>query len=169
MAKPCLLSVEMRKSTPAGSLLHAGAASTNKAQGTNFPPQLLPWSFRETNEEKNTGVTRQTFPKYSCSWHPKAIETKSRQHMIFDPGGLSGCLCGCPFWECDARCIVGGLIRKAFAIRYNYLCFFSFSWFWYIPTDSRLVLRFLGKVNAMNMAICYYCCSGCTKIFPRVI
>ena len=38
VAKPCLSPVEMRKSTPAGSLLHAGAASTNKAQGTNFPP-----------------------------------------------------------------------------------------------------------------------------------
>ena len=42
MAKPCLSLVKIRKSTPAGSLLHAGAASTNKAQGTNFPPQLLP-------------------------------------------------------------------------------------------------------------------------------
>ena len=40
VAKPCLSPVEMRKSTPAGSLLHAGAASTSKTQGTNFPPQL---------------------------------------------------------------------------------------------------------------------------------
>ena len=42
VAKPCLSPVEMRKSTPAGSLLHAGAVSTNKAQGTISPPQLLP-------------------------------------------------------------------------------------------------------------------------------
>ena len=46
VAKPCLSPVEMRKSSSAGSLLHAGAASTIKTQGTNFPPQLLPWSFR---------------------------------------------------------------------------------------------------------------------------
>ena len=39
--KSRLSSVEMGKSTPAGGLLHAGSASTNKAQGTNFPPQLL--------------------------------------------------------------------------------------------------------------------------------
>ena len=126
VAKPCLSPVEMRNSTSAGSLLHAGAASTMITQGTNFPSQLLPWSFRETSEEKSI-CTRHTFAKYNRSWHPKVIETKSRQNMVFDPGGLSGCLCGCPFWEGDARCIVGGLIREAFAIRCNYLCFFSFS------------------------------------------
>ena len=37
-----------------------------------------------------------TVAKYNRSWHPKVIETKSRQNMVFDPGGLSGCLCGCP-------------------------------------------------------------------------
>ena len=125
VAKPCLSPVEMRKLTSAGGLLHAGAGSTIITQGTKFPPQLLPWSFRETSEENNI-CTRQTFAKYNRSWHPKVIETKSRQNMAFDPGGLSGCLCGCPFWESDARCIVGWLIREAFAIRYNYL-FFSFS------------------------------------------
>ena len=77
---------------------------------TNFPLQLLPWSFREMSEDTNIGTTtRQTFAKYNRSWHPKAIKTKSRQNMVFDPGGLSGCLCGCPFWEGDARCIVGGV------------------------------------------------------------
>ena len=125
--KPCLSPVEMRKSTPAGGLLHAGSASTNKAQGTNFPPQFLPWSFRETNEEKNTGTTRQAFAKYNRSWPPKVTETKSRQNMFFDPSGLSGCLCVCPLWKSDARCIVGGLIREAFATGYSHLCFFSFS------------------------------------------
>ena len=128
VAKPYLLPVEMRKSTPAGGLLHAGSASTSKTQGTNVSLQLFPWSFRETSEEKNISTTtRQTFAKYDRSWHPKVIETKSRQNMVFDPGGLSGCLCGCPFWEGDARCILGGLIREAFATRYSHLCFFSFS------------------------------------------
>ena len=84
---PCLSPVEMRKSTPAGGLLHADSASTNKAQGTKFPPQLLPWSFGETSEENNIGTTRQTFAKSNRSWHPKVIETKSRQNLFFDPGG----------------------------------------------------------------------------------
>ena len=98
VAKPCLSPVEMiRMSTSAGSLLDGGATSITKTQGTNFPPQLLPWSFRETSEEKNICTTRQTFTKYNRSWHLKVIETKSRQNMFFDPGGLSGCLCGCPF------------------------------------------------------------------------
>ena len=135
VAKPCLSPVEIRKSTSAGSLLHAGATSITKTQGTNFPPQLLPWSFRETSEEKNISTTRQTFAKYNRSWHPKVIETKSRQNMVFDPGGLSGCLCGCPFWEGDARCIVGRSIREAFTIRYNYLCFSRFQYI--IPKKSR--------------------------------
>ena len=73
--KPCLSPVEIRKSTPAGSLLHAGEASTNKAQGTNIPPELLLWSFRETSEEKNICI-RQTFAKYNRSWYPKVIKTK---------------------------------------------------------------------------------------------
>ena len=42
VAKPCLSPVEIRKSTSAFSFLHAGAASTTKTQGANFPPQLLP-------------------------------------------------------------------------------------------------------------------------------
>ena len=133
VVKPCLSPMEIRKSTSAGSLLDAGATSITKTQATNFPQQLFPWSFRETSEEKNI-CTRQTFAKYNRSWHPKVMETKSRQNMVFDPGGLSGCLCGCPFWEGGARCIVGGLIWEAFDIRYNYLCFSRFQ---YVPKFSR--------------------------------
>ena len=127
VVKPCLSPVEIRKSTSAGSFLHAGATSTTKTQGTNIPLQVLPWSFHETSEEKNN-CTRQTFAKYNCSWRPKVIETKSRQNMVFDPGGLSGCLCDFLFWEGDARCIVGGLIKEALAILYNYLYFSRFQY-----------------------------------------
>ena len=85
---PCLSPVEIRKSTTAGSVLHAGSASTYKAQGSNFTPQLLPWSLRETIEEKNIGTTtRQIFAKYNRSWHLRVIETKSRQCLGFDRGG----------------------------------------------------------------------------------
>ena len=67
VAKPCLSPVEMiRKSTSAGSLLDASATSITKTQWTNFPPQLLPWSFRETSEEKNI-CTRQMLRKASAA------------------------------------------------------------------------------------------------------
>ena len=82
LVKPCLPFVEMRKSTPSGSLLHAGAASSNKAQGTNFPPQLLPWSFRETSEEKNI-CSRETFAKYIRSWHPKGDRNEIKVNKIW--------------------------------------------------------------------------------------
>ena len=85
--KSCLSPEEIRKSAPAGGLLHAGPASTNKAQGINLSPKRLPWSFQETSEEKNIVTTRQTFAKYNRSWHPKVIETKSRKNLFFDPGG----------------------------------------------------------------------------------
>ena len=80
--RSCLSPVEMRKSTPAGGLLHADSASIYKAQGINFSPQLLPRSFRETSEEKNIGTLRQTFAKYNRSWHPKVIKTKSGQNLV---------------------------------------------------------------------------------------
>ena len=67
VAKPCLSPEEIRKSTSAGSLIHASATCTTKTQGTNFSPQLLPWSFHETSEEKNN-CTIQTFAKYNRSW-----------------------------------------------------------------------------------------------------
>ena len=51
VAKPCLTPLEMRKSTSAGCLLHAGTASTSETRGTNFPPQLLRWTFREPSEK----------------------------------------------------------------------------------------------------------------------
>ena len=109
------------------AFLASGMKRGNSRRRRGKSPQLLAWSFRETSEEKDTGTTRQTFAKYNRFWRPKVIETKSGQNLIFDPGGYSGCLYGCPFWEGDARCIVGGLKREAFAIRYSHLCFFSFS------------------------------------------
>ena len=53
--KPRLSAGEMRMLTPAtGGLLHAGTASTT--QGTIFPPQPLPRSFKETIEERYIGT-----------------------------------------------------------------------------------------------------------------
>ena len=127
--KSYLSPVEMRKSTSAGGLLHAGSASTNEAQGSNFPPQLISWSFRETSEKKNIGTTRQTFTKYNCSWHPKVIETKSGQNLGFDPARYYIVRLSVRLHILGGRRTLyhGGLIREAFATRYSHLCFFLFS------------------------------------------
>ena len=68
------------------AFLASGTKPGNSRRRREKSPQLLPRSFRETSEEKNIG-TRQTFAKYNRSWHPKVIETKSRQNLIFDLGG----------------------------------------------------------------------------------
>ena len=100
----------------ADGLQYAGTAS--KTQGTIFPPQRLPRSFREKTEEEGIGAkTRQKVVKYNNgSWHLKAIETKPSQSPVFDPGGCSGRLCGCIFWEGGTRCIVGDLIWDALTV-----------------------------------------------------
>ncbi|CAM9892773.1 unnamed protein product, partial [Ascophyllum nodosum] len=54
--KSCLPFKEMRSPSAAGGLLPTG--KTFSATGTNFPPQLLPRSFRETSEEKKISTTR---------------------------------------------------------------------------------------------------------------
>ena len=104
----------------------SGTKRGNSRRRREKSSQLLPWSLRETSEEKNIGTARQTLAKYNRSWHPRVIETKSRQNIIFDPGGQSGCLYGCPSWESDPRCILGGVRREPFATRYSHLCSLSF-------------------------------------------
>ena len=69
------------------AFLASGTKRGNSRRRRGKSPQILLWSFRETSEEKNIGTTRQTLAKYNRSWHPKVIETKSRQNLIFDLGG----------------------------------------------------------------------------------
>ena len=68
------------------AFLASGTKPGNSRRRREKSPQLLPRSFRETSDEKNIGTTRQTFAKYNRSWHPKVIETKSRQNLFFDLG-----------------------------------------------------------------------------------
>ena len=108
--KPCLSPAGMRKSTPAGGLLHAGSAFTNKAQGANFPSQLLPWSFQETIEGENIRkTTRQTFAKYNRSSHPKVIGTKSSQKSGFRPRWIVRLFVRLPILEGRRMLYRGGL------------------------------------------------------------
>ena len=98
--KPCLSSVEMRTLTTAGGLLPAGTASI--ATRTIFPRFSFSWSLGEI--KKSTSRTNnQRAPL--CRW--RVIQTKSRQTLVFDPGGSTGRLRACPFWEVSARCCVG--------------------------------------------------------------
>ena len=83
--KPRLSRVKMRKSAPAGGLLHTGPASTYKTLGTNFPPQPLLWSFGKTIGKRDVRTTaRQTFDMYNRSWHLKVIKMKSRRSLVAD-------------------------------------------------------------------------------------
>ena len=75
-----------------GGLLPAGTTST--ALRITFPRPFFSWSLGEETKGR-TGRTNfnQLAPP---SWR-KVIQTKSSQTLVFDPGGCSGRLRGCPF------------------------------------------------------------------------
>ena len=94
----------MLTSTTVDGLQHSGSASTTR--GTSFF-QPLPWRQWYNNpREKLLSVC-----PFLC--RRKAIETKLRQNMVFDPGGYSGRLCCYLFWESGANCFVGGFAWDA--------------------------------------------------------
>ena len=108
--KPCLSPVEMRTRTAAGGLLPTGNAS-NATRTIYYRPRLRFCPTEETNSER-TSIKYASY--YSSFWWinnqlaapfwRRIIETKSRQTLIFDPGGSTGRLRA---HQCDARCFVG--------------------------------------------------------------
>ena len=88
-SKPCLPPVGMCTPTAAGGLLPTGTAST--AMMTIFPRQLFSWILGETKKH-----TSRINCKLAPSWR-RVIQTKSRQTLVFDPGGCTGHLRTCPF------------------------------------------------------------------------
>ena len=92
--KLCLSPTEMRTLTVASGLLPAGTAST----GTRIIFYQLPLRFCRT-EETNYGTAAIQYATYSDFWKMKVLETKSRQTLVFDPGGSAGRLHACPFLE----------------------------------------------------------------------
>ena len=79
-------------SSAAGGLLSSGTAST--AMRTVFPRPFLSWSLgRETKRRAG----RTNFDQLAPPYWTRVIQTKSRQTLLFDPGGCTGHLRACPF------------------------------------------------------------------------
>ena len=97
-SESCLLSMEMRSSTAAGDLVPTGEASTASETTLNEPP-LRFCPTEETGLEPNCKKTSTLYASYESSsffWRLLAAprcrsvaDTKSRQNMTFDPGGIS--------------------------------------------------------------------------------
>ena len=101
--KSCLPFLEMRTTVAAGGLVPTGKTST--ATESTFHESLL--QFYST-EEVNCKKTSTPYASYDSSVFQKSnlpaalycrrvVETKFRQNRTFDPGGLQGYLCNCPF------------------------------------------------------------------------
>ena len=89
---PCLSPVEMRTPTATGGLLPAGTASTEMR--TIFSRPLPSWTLGE--DTKTITDQRNINQLVPPCWR-KVIPTKSRQSLMFNPGGCTGRLRGCLF------------------------------------------------------------------------
>ena len=89
--KPCLSPGDIRTTTTAGGLLPTGTASA--AMMTIFSRPLPCWTLGE----KTKRIALTNFNQFALPYWRKVIQTKSRQTLVFDPGGCSGRLRGCPF------------------------------------------------------------------------
>ena len=90
--KPCLSSVEMLTLTAAGDLLPADKASTaTRIIFYQLPLRLCP------TEGTNSRTSNQYALHYSSFWKMEVLDTKSRQTLVFDPGGSTGRLRSCSF------------------------------------------------------------------------
>ena len=92
--KSCLSTTEMRTRTAAGGLLPAGTASTTMT--TIFPRPRLPLSLVREARKRTCRTFIQYASYYRSVWKSKVLETKSRQTLVFDPGGSTGHLRACP-------------------------------------------------------------------------
>ena len=121
--KSCLSPLEMRSPTAAGGLRPAVKAST-ATRITFCQPRFRFFANEETNSERTS--TQYALYYTSSSWWNqlpapswrRVIQIKSRQNMVFDPGGWTGRLHACPFlgtWRAPlcGEVIVRGLHEAA--------------------------------------------------------
>ena len=110
--KSCLSLLEMHSPTAAGGLLSTDEASTT-TRITFYQPRLR---FCQTEEKNSERASTQSASYDSSFWRNnlltapswwKAIETKSGQNLVFNPGGFTGVFAPARFWEGGARCFVG--------------------------------------------------------------
>ena len=98
--KSCLSSLEMRSAMTAGGLLPAGETST--ATKTIFDHPTLWFCPTEETNLKTSILNVSYFGSFGwinnqqVPFWPRAIETKSGQNRMFDPGGSQGRLRACP-------------------------------------------------------------------------
>ena len=121
--KSCLSPLEMRSPTAAGGLLPTGEIST--ATSTTFNHSTL-WFCLTKEIILRTSVLPASYDSSfwrnnllaAPSWR-RAIETKSGQNRMFDPGGSDGRLRACPFlgtWRallCGEALVLERLRRSA--------------------------------------------------------
>ena len=84
-SNPCLSLVEMRTSTAAGGLLSAGTAFTS-LRSVVFQP-LFFWTLGEKTKERTSQTNNN---KLAPPYWKNVIQMKSRQTLVFDPGGCTG-------------------------------------------------------------------------------
>ena len=89
---PCLSLVEIRTLRAAGGLLPAGTAST-ATRAIFYQPPL--W-FCQTEDMNSKTTIQYATTYYSNFWKMKDLKTKSRQTLVFDPGGSTDRLRTCP-------------------------------------------------------------------------
>ena len=100
--KSCILPLEMHTTSVAGGLLPTSKTSTATKPAFNQPPLRL-YSTKETNlwtPVLSVPCDSSFFWKNNLPAAPscrRAIETKSGQNRMFDPGGSQGRLRACPF------------------------------------------------------------------------
>ena len=90
--KPCISPAEMRTRTAADGLLPAGTAST--VMRTIFSRPLPSWTLVKEAKGKPSQIDNNQLDPLYCR---KVIQTKSRQTLMFDPGGYTCRLRSCPF------------------------------------------------------------------------
>ena len=90
--KPCLSPGEMRTRIAAGGLLSTSKAST----ATMIIYYQLRLLFCPT-KNISSGTSNQYTTDYSSFWKMEVLKTKSRQTLVFDPGGSIDRLHACPF------------------------------------------------------------------------
>ena len=110
--KSCLSPLEMHTPKASGGLLPTGKTST--ATRTTFVQPTLRFCLTEETDLRTSSLYASYYSNLYLRATPsyrRGIETKSKQNLMFDPGGITGRLPPARLWERGERCFVGRLYR----------------------------------------------------------